>query len=169
MQLYQSVQLAAVCLLSHYAITYFLTNLLNYNKRNFGKLFHFRTRRLFCCICSTPNSLWGGQHWKNEITDCAILTKIYHKSMNFTLISLQICTFKTLIFKIHSDSSSINIPTNSKHNRWWICRFSGFSVYPITAWKPTTEYKPNRLKLEQIGSWEGIKCVWGVSYVTFLA
>ena len=48
---------------------------------------------------------------------------------NFTYISSQICTIKMLISKIHPDSSSINIPTNLKHNYcWWICRFFGLSV-----------------------------------------
>ena len=87
------------------------------------------------------------------------LKQVCHKSTNFIHNWLKICTIKILISRIYLDSSSIIIPTNLKHNCWWIfviyaCPFSGLSLYPITAWKPTTECRPNRLKLEQIGRWE---------------
>ena len=106
-------------------------------------------RHINACMTPMTSMRWLPRRPDNGLRNSK---QIYHKSMNFTLIWLQICTVKMLISKIHSDSSSINIPTNFKHNCWWICRFSGLSVYPITAWKPTTDYKPDRLKLEKIGS-----------------
>ena len=105
-------------------------------------------------------------HWllRQPNSGLSNFTQVCHESTNITHIWLQIGTIKTPKSKIYSDPSTIILPKNVEHNCWWsfyiyACHFAGLSLNPITALRPTTECKPNRVKLEQIGRWEIKTCV----------